>query len=63
MSALLTERQLAERLNIPMRTLQSQRQRGTGFPFIKLGASVRYDWDVVQAKLAKLTRASTSQAA
>ena len=58
---LLTERELSERLNVPVRTLQAQRQRGGGFPYLKLGKSVRYHWTTVQARLSELERASTSQ--
>lgn len=48
---LMTETQLANLLNTSIRTLQSQRQRGNGIPFIKLGKSVRYDLDTVREYL------------
>ncbi len=37
-----TERQLAERLRVSVRTLQAQRQRGNGVPFIRFGRAIRY---------------------
>lgn len=47
----LTESELAERLNISIRTLQSQRIRGNGIPYVKIGRSVRYQLDVVMEYL------------
>lgn len=58
---LLTERELAKRLNVSVRTLQAQRQRGGGFPYLKLNKSVRYDWTVLLPRLSELERTSTSQ--
>ncbi len=59
----LTERQLAERLRVPVRTLQAQRQRGGGIPFIKLGRSVRYAWSDVEQYLEQHRHRSTSDEA
>ena len=36
----LTESELSEYLNISIRTLQSQRGRGDGIPYVKIGRSV-----------------------
>ncbi len=56
----LTEGQLAEELGISVRTLQGDRQRGTGIPFVKLGRTVRYNWDSVLVYIQKHERISTS---
>lgn len=63
MSTLLTEKQLAERLSISSRTLQTDRQRGGGIPYLKIGRSVRYDRDDVVAYLNSRKRTSTSDLA
>jgi hypothetical protein len=60
-SPLWDEHTLAKALNKSVRTLQAERQRGTGIPFLKLGRSVRYDPHVVERYLRAQTRASTSQ--
>lgn len=39
---LLSERQVAERLNIGEVTLQQWRARGKGPPFVRLGRTIRY---------------------
>ena len=60
---LLTEEQLAQKLNISKRTIQSDRQRGGGIPFIKIGRSVRYDENDVMRYLENRKRTSTSDLA
>ena len=60
MQNLLTERQLAEMLNISVRTLQTDRQRGGGIPYFKIGRSVRYNRETVENYLAQRIRTSTS---
>jgi len=55
------EHTLAKVLDKSVRTLQAERQRGAGIPFLKLGRSVRYDPNVVERYLRAQTRASTSQ--
>jgi phage terminase Nu1 subunit (DNA packaging protein) len=55
------EQALAELLDVSVRTLQTDRQRGDGIPFIKLGRSVRYDPKVVEQYLRAQTWVSTSQ--
>ncbi len=60
---LLDEKKLAEHLGVSVRTLQSQRQRGDGIPFIRLGRTIRYDLATVQEHLARNTCTSTSVAA
>jgi hypothetical protein len=39
---LLTSQQLAERWSISQKTLANHRCNGTGVPYIKIGAAVRY---------------------
>ena len=56
----LTEKQLAGLLNISPRTLQAQRRKGVGFPFIRIGTAIRYNWAQVEACLAGQTHLSTS---
>jgi AraC-like DNA-binding protein len=58
---LWTEDDLAKALKKSKRTLQAERQRGTGIPFLKLGRSVRYDPKVVEQYLRAQTRVSTFQ--
>ncbi len=58
---LWTEDDLAKALKKSKRTLQAERQRGGGIPFLKLGRSVRYDPHVVEPYLRAQTRVSTSQ--
>ncbi len=55
----LDERQLAKRLNISTRSLQLQRHRGEGIPYVKIGKSVRYNWVEVQEYLKHSRRACT----
>jgi len=59
-NSFLTKGQLADRLNLSPRTLQGDRQRGGGIPFVKIGRSVRYDWTKVKEYLAQCARTSTS---
>ena len=59
--SLWTEDDLAKALKKSKRTLQAERQRGTGIPFLKLGRSVRYDPHVVDQYLRAQTRVSTFQ--
>jgi len=42
MPDLLTTAQLAEYLRLKPQTLQAQRSRGVGFPYIRIGRNVRY---------------------
>jgi excisionase family DNA binding protein len=57
----LTETNLSERLNIPVRTLQSQRLRGDGIPYVKIGRSVRYSLADVEEYLQKNRSYSTRE--
>jgi DNA-binding transcriptional regulator YiaG len=57
---LLKEAEVAKRLNVSIRTLQTWRVRGGGPPFLKLGASVRYDGSVLESWEAGRVRSSTS---
>ena len=57
---LLTETQVAERLNLRVATLRRWRWLGQGPRFIKIGAAVRYDPQELRDYLAKQVRSSTS---
>lgn len=59
MKKLLTEREIADLLNMSMRTLQEYRFRGIGPRFIKIGRAVRYSPEDVEAYIAARRRAST----
>lgn len=56
----LTESELAKGIKVSKRTLQAQRQQGTGIPFKKFGRSVRYKLQDVLDYLDSNTHASTS---
>lgn len=56
----LTEAEAAERLALSVRTLQQWRVRGGGPPFLKLGASVRYDVEALESWVSGQARSSTS---
>ena len=56
----LTEKEAAARLALSPRTLQQWRVKGGGPPFLKLGAAVRYDPDVLDQWEEDQTRANTS---
>lgn len=57
----LTEQQLSSLLNISVRTLQVQRCRGAGIPFVKIGRLVRYDVEAVREYLDGQRRTSTGR--
>ena len=57
---LLNERQTAEWLNVPQRTLQDWRQRGKGPKYIKIGGAVRYDADYLEDFIDMMTRQCVS---
>jgi len=42
MDELLTEKELSKKLKRGVQTLRNERARGTGFPYLKIGRSVRY---------------------
>lgn len=58
--SLLTEVDVAKWLNVSHRTIQNWRWRGGGPAFMKLGNSVRYDPDVIEAWIAARSKGSTS---
>lgn len=58
---LISENKLSELTDIPVRTLQNQRQKGDGIPYVKIGKTVRYDLDVVHDYLKNNLYISTSQ--
>jgi predicted DNA-binding transcriptional regulator AlpA len=62
---LMTEREVAEATGgaISMRRLQNMRVAGEGPPYLKIGKSVRYEWDDVREWLASHKRRSTSDTA
>lgn len=58
----LTENQLAEMLQISVKSIQNKRQTGLfSIPYIKIGKLVRYDMEVVREYLKNSQRTSTSQ--
>lgn len=57
---LLTERQVANRLEVSPRTLQNWRRYGEGPRFVKLGAAVRYVEGDLDAWIDEQIRRSTS---
>lgn len=60
LEALLDENEISRLTGRAVPTLQKDRLRGEGFPFVKIGRHVRYQPSVVQAWLDANTRASTS---
>ncbi|HVR07530.1 MAG TPA: helix-turn-helix domain-containing protein [Thermoanaerobaculia bacterium] len=60
MSALLNTQQAAARCNLSPRTLEKLRVTGGGPPFVRLGGSVRYQVDDLEAWIAAGRRLSTS---
>ena len=44
---LLTEKEVAARLNLHIQTLRNWRHAGKGIPFFKIGSAVRYGEDDV----------------
>ena len=58
---LLTEGEAAEMRRQSMRTLQAERLRGGGCPFVKLGRSVRYRRSDVLRFIEVNTRTSTTE--
>lgn len=56
----LTEKEAAARLALSSRTLQQWRVTGGGPPFLKLGASVRYDERDLEQWAAAQVRRSTA---
>ena len=57
----LTEKQAAARLALSVRTLQQWRVKGGGPPFLKLGSSVRYNEDDLEAWADAQVRNNTSE--
>ena len=43
MGKILTEKQVADRLNLHVQTLRNWRFQGRDLPYLKLGTAVRYD--------------------
>jgi hypothetical protein len=61
-SKLLTENEAAELRRQSVRTLQAERLRGDGCPFVKLGRSVRYRLSDVMQFIDARIRSSTTEA-
>ena len=59
----LNERQLAEHLNVSVRTLQGWRLKGGGVPYYKVGRLVRYSASEVKTWMSGLQCGHTSEAA
>jgi len=57
---LIDEIEAARYLGLSRRTMQAWRVRGDGPPYVKLGAAVRYDLDVLAAWVASGIRHSTA---
>ena len=57
------EKREADRLGFSVRTLQQWRVKGEGPPYLKIGPSVRYNPEAVDAWLNAHTRSSTAQGA
>jgi hypothetical protein len=60
-SVLLTPKQTAQRLNVSERKLERDRLIGSGPPYVKLGALVRYPDDLLESWLQSRLRRSTSE--
>lgn len=62
--ALLTEKQLADYLNVSVKLVQKRRYEGGWIPYVSLGdrGPIRYDLREVQAFLTRNRRTSTSDA-
>ena len=60
--ALLTEKEVAGALNLKVSTLQRWRWDGSGPPYVKLGAAVRYRRSDILAFVEANERNSTSDA-
>ena len=58
---MLTEKEISELLRIPLQTLRNQRSTGRGFPYFKIGKSVRYS-KVDLVEYLKERRISTERA-
>ncbi|MAJ09567.1 helix-turn-helix domain-containing protein [Ponticaulis sp.] len=63
MSNLIDTTELARRIDVSEVTLARMRMQGDGPAFIRIGRSVKYRWEDVEAWLKKQTRHSTSEAA
>ena len=61
MEPLWTEEQCAEQRSCSVSTLQKERVRGDGPPFVKMGRLVRYRPEDVQVWIANRVIASTSE--
>jgi excisionase family DNA binding protein len=60
MSTLLNEHEVAARLGISHRTIQKMRVAGSSLRFVKIGNSVRYRPEDVEAFVTGNVRSSTS---
>ena len=52
--AMFTEKELARELNISLPKLRADRVKGVGFPFVKIGKSVRYPMSEILEHLKKI---------
>ncbi len=58
---LMTEQEVATRLQLSVKTLQRWRLQGSPIPYRKISAAVRYHPDDVESYLAATRRSSTSE--
>ncbi len=47
----ISERELAKRTGIATQTLRNWRWASKGFPYIRIGRTIRYSWDAVKGFL------------
>jgi hypothetical protein len=63
LDVLLTEQQLADHRQESVRTIQRERENGTGCPYVKLGRAVRYRKRDIIEFIERHVRNSTSESA
>ena len=52
--SMFTEKELSRELNISLPKLRADRVKGVGFPFVKIGKSVRYPMSEILEHLKKI---------
>jgi hypothetical protein len=51
----ITEKEVSAITGRAIQTLRNDRFKGQGFPYVKFGKSIRYDEDVILAKMEEMT--------